>query len=97
MKALNFAAEKHKMQRRKDPEATPYINHPIGVAFILVQCGVEDGNVLISAILHDTVEDTETSFEEIEEIFGLKICSIVKEVTDDKNLSKEERKRFYIG
>lgn len=96
-KCLNFAAIKHRDQRRKDPEKTPYINHPIGVANILAEEGdVTDLEVLMAAILHDTVEDTETTLEEIEENFGEEIRKIVDEVTDDKNLPKMERKRLQI-
>ena len=95
--ATDFAARKHKDQRRKDSEQTPYINHPIGVAQILSKEGsVTDVDVLIGALLHDTVEDTECSFEEIEEQFGSRVRSIVAEVTDDKNLEKMERKRLQV-
>ncbi|XP_036336927.1 guanosine-3',5'-bis(diphosphate) 3'-pyrophosphohydrolase MESH1-like [Rhagoletis pomonella] len=96
MQGLQFAASKHRMQRRKDNE-TPYINHPINVATILaVEGGISDETVLIAALLHDTVEDTDTTFEEIEIQFGADICSIVREVTDDKSLEKQERKRLQI-
>lgn len=96
-KCINFAAIKHRDQRRLDPSKTPYINHPIGVAFILTSEGkITDQNVLQAAILHDTVEDTDTTFEEIEINFGPKITSIVREVTDDKSLPKMERKRLQI-
>lgn len=97
IQCVNFAAIKHRDQRRKDTVKTPYINHPIGVANILVTEGdVSNVNVLMAAILHDTVEDTETSFDEIEEHFGAEICKIVNEVTDDKSLPKQERKRLQI-
>ena len=67
--AIDFAAKKHKDQRRKDPDETPYINHPIGVAHSLAHEGkVEDLNVLKAAILHDTVEDTDTTIEEVKEV-----------------------------
>mgnify|MGYP001277280478 CR=1 FL=1 len=93
IKALSFAADKHKNQRRKDEAASPYINHPISLANILFnEGGVNDINILIGAILHDTIEDTETSEEELRKEFGEKIASIVMEVTDDKSLAKEERK-----
>lgn len=96
-KCINFAAIKHRDQRRKDPEKTPYINHPIGVANILAEeGGIDDLEVLMAAVLHDTVEDTDTSFEEIEEQFGSTIRSIVAEVTDDKSLPKQERKRLQV-
>lgn len=98
IKCVNFAAIKHKDQRRKDEKETPYINHPIGVANILIQEGkVHDPVVIIAALLHDTVEDTETTFEEIENEFGTEVCNIVKELTDDKSLPKMERKRLQVA
>ncbi|TPX36526.1 hypothetical protein SmJEL517_g01379 [Synchytrium microbalum] len=97
LKAVNFAAIKHRDQRRKDLEKTPYINHPIGVANILyLEGSVTDVVILQAAILHDTVEDTETTFEELEAEFGPEVCSVVKECTDDKSLPKEERKRLQV-
>ena len=95
--AIRFAADKHRDQRRKDKSATPYINHPIEVAELLVNEGhIDDESVIIAAILHDTVEDTETSLVEISNLFGPEIASIVGEVTDDKLLSKEDRKRKQV-
>lgn len=97
LKAVDFAAIKHKDQRRKNPGKTPYINHPIGVANILSnEADVTDIEVLVTAILHDTVEDTETSCEEIEEHFGRCIRILVEECSDDKSLQKAERKRQQI-
>ncbi|XP_011877427.1 PREDICTED: guanosine-3',5'-bis(diphosphate) 3'-pyrophosphohydrolase MESH1 [Vollenhovia emeryi] len=97
IKCANFAAEKHRSQRRKDVEQTPYINHPLGVANILIQEGlVFDPVVILAAILHDTVEDTDTTFEEIEKEFGHKVCEVVREVTDNKALSKTRRKQLQI-
>lgn len=95
IQAAFFAAEKHKFQRRKADDS-PYINHPLGVAHILEETGVHDTNVLIAAILHDTVEDTDTTLEELEKVFGKDIADIVAEVTDDKSLSKGARKRCQI-
>ena len=96
-KALHFAADKHRDQRRKDVGATPYINHPIELAELLSYEGqVSDINVLIAAVLHDTVEDTKTTQEELEDTFGYEIASIVMEVTDDKSLTNEDRKRLQI-
>ncbi|XP_053672034.1 guanosine-3',5'-bis(diphosphate) 3'-pyrophosphohydrolase MESH1 [Anopheles nili] len=95
-KCVNFATIKHRNQRRKDADETPYINHPIGVAFILTEAGVTDFEVLQAAILHDTVEDTDTTFEEIEQHFGPTVKSLVQELTDDKSLPKQERKRLQI-
>jgi (p)ppGpp synthase/HD superfamily hydrolase len=98
LKALSFAADKHRFQTRKDSAGTPYINHPIDVALTLVEVGDEhDIDLVIAAILHDTIEDTQTRAEEIESAFGENVLSIVLEVTDDKNLPKEERKRLQIS
>jgi guanosine-3',5'-bis(diphosphate) 3'-pyrophosphohydrolase len=97
LKALAFAAHKHRDQRRKDPEASPYINHPIALADVLVnEGGVTDVEVLCAALLHDTVEDTATTPAELEEIFGSRVAGIVAEVTDDKDLPKAERKRLQV-
>ena len=97
LKALAFAAHKHRDQRRKDAEASPYINHPIALADVLVnEGGVADTEVLSAALLHDTVEDTDTTPEELERVFGRRIARIVAEVTDDKNLPKAERKRLQV-
>jgi guanosine-3',5'-bis(diphosphate) 3'-pyrophosphohydrolase len=95
-KALSFSAEKHTKQRRKDIDKTPYINHPISLANILAQRWVIDENVLCAAILHDTIEDTETTVDELQEHFGEKITSIVLEVTDDKSLEKSVRKQKQV-
>ncbi len=97
LEALHFAATKHRDQRRKDQEASPYINHPIQVARLLAsEGGVTDLVTLLAAILHDTVEDTETSPEEIERYFGPEVRRLVAEVTDDKGLPKGDRKRLQI-
>jgi GTP diphosphokinase / guanosine-3',5'-bis(diphosphate) 3'-diphosphatase len=97
LKALAFAAHKHRDQRRKDAEASPYINHPIALADVLVnEGGVSDVEVLCAALLHDTVEDTATTHEELAGAFGPRIARIVAEVTDDKALAKAERKRLQV-
>jgi guanosine-3',5'-bis(diphosphate) 3'-pyrophosphohydrolase len=96
-RALAFAAEKHRDQRRKDHCASPYINHPIALARVLCnEGGVTDTATLCAALLHDTVEDTDTDREEIEAAFGPAISGIVMEVSDDKRLPKAERKRRQI-
>ena len=95
LKAAHFAAKKHRDQRRKDEDVSPYINHPIYVAKIISEIGnVEDPEVLAAALLHDTIEDTETTPEEIIENFGERVCSLVQEVTDDKTLNKQVRKQL---
>ena len=97
LEAAAFAAEKHRDQRRKDIHATPYINHPIQVALLLSTVGlVEDEDVLAAALLHDTVEDTDTTLVELTERFGERVSGFVAEMTDDKDLPKEERKLFQI-
>lgn len=97
LSALQFAAQKHAGQRRKNRASSPYINHPIEVAEHLANIGgIEDEDVLIAALLHDTVEDTETTFDEIEGLFGSRVAQLVQECTDDKNLPKAERRRLQI-
>jgi guanosine-3',5'-bis(diphosphate) 3'-pyrophosphohydrolase len=98
LRALAFAADKHRRQRRKDAEASPYINHPIAVAAVLaLEGGITDQDLLIAAVLHDTVEDTQTSFEELESEFGPVVRGLVAEVTDDKTLPAPERKALQIA
>jgi GTP diphosphokinase / guanosine-3',5'-bis(diphosphate) 3'-diphosphatase len=97
LKALAFASLKHRDQRRKDAQASPYINHPIALADLLVnEGGVTDVEVLCAALLHDTLEDTETTPQELEREFGRKIASIVLEVSDNKMLKKGTRKRMQV-
>ena len=97
LKALKFSADKHTKDRRKDVEESPYINHPIQVATLLaVEAGIDDITVLQAALLHDTVEDTETSYEELVEVFGAAVADVVMEVTNDPTLSKAEQKRMQI-
>ncbi len=93
VRALAFASRKHSQQRRKDADASPYINHPIALVSILtVEAGIDDRDTLCAALLHDTLEDTETSYEELVEGFGTQVASLVQEVTDEKGLKKAERK-----
>ena len=97
LKAAHFAAQKHRDQQRKDEDASPYINHPISVALAIAQIGgVGDPEILAAALLHDTLEDTKTEPEELEAEFGKKVCEYVLDVTDDKTLPKDERKRRQI-
>lgn len=97
IKAIKFSADKHSNQRRKDKEATPYINHPIEVVQILWRIGnVRHMPILIGAMLHDVIEDTGTKPDEILTLFGEEILHLVLEVTDDKSLPKAERKRLQI-
>ncbi len=97
LRAVRFAAERHRNQRRKDEEASPYINHPISVSLLLADVGgITDPEILAAAILHDTIEDTRTTPAELQEAFGARVRGIVDEVTDDKSLAKEVRKQLQI-
>ncbi|KAK6042373.1 hypothetical protein COOONC_20122 [Cooperia oncophora] len=88
VKATDFAARRHRHQKRKDHA---------GVAYILTnEAKVFDAVTLAAAMLHDTVEDTKTTFEEIKEEFGQEVHDIVKECSDDKSLPKDVRKKAQI-
>jgi len=95
--AASFAADRHRHQRRKDADASPYINHPLALADVLArEGGVDDATVLAAALLHDTIEDTKTTFEDVRNRFGHRVAEIVLEVTNDASLSKEEQKRQQV-
>ena len=95
--AIQFAAYQHRNQRRKDKEASPYINHPIAVAHLLATTGdVSDTATLTAAVLHDTIEDTNATSEELEAQFGAEVRHLVEEVTDNKDLRKQKRKQLQI-
>lgn len=97
LKAAQVATQKHAGQERKDLNASPYIDHPISVARILAEVGgINDPEILAAALLHDTLEDTDTSPEELKAEFGEKVCRLVEEVSDDKSLPKELRKKLQI-
>ncbi len=95
--AATFAAEKHKNQKRKGSDGQPYINHPLEVANLVASVGkIDDVDILVAALLHDTVEDCGVSYDEIEKRFGPVVAGNVRELTDDKSLPKTERKRLQI-
>lgn len=97
LEAISFAAQKHRYQRRKGADAEPYINHPLEVAKLLANIGgVLDKNILIAAVLHDTIEDTDTTADEIAKHFGEDVSQLVMEVTDDTSLNKQERKQKQV-
>jgi guanosine-3',5'-bis(diphosphate) 3'-pyrophosphohydrolase len=96
LRAAHFAAEKHRFQKRKDEAASPYINHPLAVAEVLARHGVDDPVALRAALLHDTIEDTATTPEELRSLFGPEVCTVVQDVSDDKSLPKERRKELQI-
>jgi len=98
VRALEFAAHKHREQKRKDVNASPYINHPIQLANVLVLEGrVSDPVVIAAALLHDTIEDTQTTWQELRGAFGDEIADIVLEVTDTKWIAKTARKRLQVA
>ncbi|MBI4195809.1 MAG: bifunctional (p)ppGpp synthetase/guanosine-3',5'-bis(diphosphate) 3'-pyrophosphohydrolase [Betaproteobacteria bacterium] len=98
LRAVAFAAHKHRDQRRKDKDASPYINHPIQLAVVLwEEGGVRDAQVIAAALLHDTLEDTETTWHELRGEFGEELADVVLEVTDTKWIKKELRKRIQVA
>lgn len=97
LRAAAFAAERHCDQRRKGPSAHPYINHPLALADLLAnEGGVVDEVTLCAALLHDTLEDTSTTREELAARFGEEVADVVVEVSDDKSLPKQVRKQLQI-
>src|SRR6266478_6062750 len=88
--AAQFAAEKHAQQRRKGEAQEPYINHLIEVARLIADSSDQlDPELIMAGLLHDTVEDTGVTKEELAHKFGPDVASLVAEVTDDKTLPKE--------
>ena len=97
LRAARFAAWKHRHQRRKGKGRLPYINPPLDLAHVLWFEGqVTDPIVLAAALLHDTVEDTQTSVQELQGEFGEQIAGIVMETTDEKSLDWRVRKKLQI-
>lgn len=96
-RALDFAARKHAAQRRKGEAQEPYINHLAEVALLVAEATAgADANLVIAALLHDTIEDQEVKYEELTGAFGADVADLVKEVTDDKSLPKAKRKALQV-
>ena len=96
-RALDYAAQKHVGQRRKGEAKEPYINHLAEVAHLLAEAtGGGDTNLVIAGLLHDCIEDQGVKYEELVELFGADVAGLVRDVTDDKNLLKAERKRLQV-
>jgi len=95
-KALEFATEYHKFQRRKGYNRVPYINHPVKVTSLLASYGERDPILLSAALLHDVLEDTTATEEMVRDLFGDEICNVVLELTDDMSLPKIKRKDLQI-
>ncbi len=95
--ALIFGAEKHKAQVRSNLKKTPYIIHPIEVADFVMRIGkVYDKNVLSAALLHDVMDETGTTYEEIENRYGKIVSQYVQEMTVKKELTLKEQKKYQI-
>ena len=96
-RAYNFAARYHTDQKRKGAKAEPYINHLTEVALLVSEStGGADPNLVLASVLHDTIEDTKATFEDLVSEFGQDVAQLVQEVTDDKKLPKAERKRLQV-
>jgi guanosine-3',5'-bis(diphosphate) 3'-pyrophosphohydrolase len=97
LEAASFAARAHRHQIRKDGQ-TPYIAHPFRVCLIVRHVfGIDDNDLLTAALLHDTIEDTTTDFDDIEERFGAKVAKWVAALTKDMRLRDDEREQAYIA
>ena len=97
-RAFNFASDRHSGQRRKGQAQEPYVNHLAEVAQLVAEAtNGSDPNLVAAALLHDTVEDTQTEPRELATVFNEDVASLVGEVTDDKTLRKEERKAIQIA
>ena len=96
-RAWQLATERHVDQRRKGERAEPYVNHLAEVAALVAEATKgEDVNLVVAAVLHDTIEDTGLTHAELLEQFGKDVADLVAEVTDDKSLPKAERKRLQV-
>lgn len=94
--AISFAARAHEGQKRKD-KLTPYAAHVMRVGVIVRHVfGLDDPRILTTAFLHDTIEDTQTDFDDIEERYGQEIAQWVSLLTKNKKLPEDERERVYL-
>lgn len=96
MEAVKYSSVCHRNQRRKDSGKTPYINHPIEAAEFLTSHSVTDCDTIIGTLLHDVIEDTDGTYDEIKARFGENVAKFVMECSDDKKLNKIMRKRLQI-
>ena len=95
--AISFAAEKHRFQTRKDANKTPYVIHPMGVALSLWKEGsIRNQDVILAALLHDTLEDTDATKEELASFFGPKVADIVEELSNPSEMTSEEAKAWQV-
>lgn len=98
LEALDFAAQRHSAQRRKGPDAAPYVNHLIEVATLVANVAqVDDVEVLMAAVLHDVLEDTPTTSVEVTQRFGPRVCRLVEALSDDKSLPRQRRREIALA
>src|SRR6186997_3178409 len=98
LRAADAATRWHVHQRRKGSAQEPYINHLLEVASLVAEATHgKDPDLVIAAFLHDAIEDQEVPIELIEGEFGKRVADVVSQMTDDKALPKEERKRKQIA
>ena len=96
-RAADYAARQHIAQRRKGERGEPYVNHLTEVAALLADATDGSDPVLVmGGLLHDTLEDTDATYEDLVERFGREVASLVAEVTDDKGQPKQMRKQMQI-
>lgn len=92
---INWVAKMHDNEYRKGTQI-PYVAHVFGVAFLLISAGIEDRDIIIGALTHDVVEDTDATIDIIQELYGETVAHYVALLSEDKTKSWEERKRYAI-
>lgn len=95
LRTIDFAIRKHNGQIRSGTDF-PYIIHPVDVALILCEHGETSHRLIAAAVLHDTLEDTTATYDELEARFGELVAKLVLEVTDDQSLTKKEQREALL-
>lgn len=96
-RAYRFAAEAHVDEKRKGERGEPYVNHLVEVAEMVARAtGGADVDLIVAALMHDTVEDTKVTPDVLSREFGARVAALVGEVTDDKSLPQAARKQAQI-
>ncbi len=96
-RAADYAARQHVAQKRKGERGEPYVNHLTEVSALLAEAtDGDDVELVMGGLLHDTLEDTDATYDDLVQRFGADVAALVAEVTDDKSLPKQERKRLQI-
>ena len=97
LEAAGFAARAHRNQVRKDGQ-TPYVAHPFRVCLIVRHVfGIDDPEFLTAALLHDTIEDTTTDYDDLAERFGARVASWVAALSKDMRLPDDDREATYVA